>query len=338
MSDYAAVYARIWTDREFTTLDARPQQVYLMLVSYPTRNLAGVLPLTLRRWANATADATVENLTAALGTLEFRRFLVLDWDTEEVLVRTYIRNDEVWKQPRLMHLALGDSLAVASPKIRDTLGDELLRTASLMPTDTALRKNTHNETLVAAKALVATLDDGVPEGVAYGVGDGVAYGVAYGSGSGSYVSPVGELPLPLPLPATTTATASKPKPPPPSGVCKGVQLVEDAKETKQKRATRLAEDWEPTTDVIDRMKARHPTIDLRAEFEKFQNLHIGKGTKWVDWNRAWWNWIAGAAERQGTAKGRNQPGQANGHVQSAVERKNADLDRIADELNGRTPL
>jgi hypothetical protein len=74
---------------------------------------------------------------------------------------------------------------------------------------------------------------------------------------------------------------------------------------KAERATRLPEDWQPTRDVIERMKAQYPTINLRGEFQNFQNHHIGKGTKWVDWNRAWWNWIAEAARRQGTAHGRN---------------------------------
>ena len=29
-----------------------------------------------------------------------------------------------------------------------------------------------------------------------------------------------------------------------------------------------------------------------AEFDKFCNHHIGRGTKWVDWMRAWYNWTA----------------------------------------------
>jgi hypothetical protein len=74
---------------------------------------------------------------------------------------------------------------------------------------------------------------------------------------------------------------------------------------KDERATRLPEDWQPTRDVIERMKTKYPTIELREEFQRFQNHHIGRGTKWVDWNRAWWNWIAEAARRNGVAHGRN---------------------------------
>jgi hypothetical protein len=58
-----------------------------------------------------------------------------------------------------------------------------------------------------------------------------------------------------------------------------------------KRKTRLDESWRPSADVLARMQARYPTVDLEAEFEKFQNSHIGRGTEWVDWNRALWLWL-----------------------------------------------
>ena len=102
MAEYGKLLSRIWSDPEFVALDARPQQLYCLLISYSTRNLAGVLPLTLKRWAKSTRDATIDNLTDALCDLAANEFIVIDWDTEEVLIRTYIRNDEVYRQPNLM--------------------------------------------------------------------------------------------------------------------------------------------------------------------------------------------------------------------------------------------
>lgn len=130
MAEYGKLLSRIWLDPQFTALDARPQQVYCLLISYSTRNLAGVLPLTLKRWAKATADATADILTDALCVLVDRNFVAIDWDTEEVLVRTYIRNDEVFKQPNLMTAARKFALQIESQGLRWVLHDELLRLPS----------------------------------------------------------------------------------------------------------------------------------------------------------------------------------------------------------------
>jgi hypothetical protein len=104
------------------------QQLYALLISYSTRNLAGVLPMTLKRWAGCTADSTVENITdVAAAALAARRFVVVDWDTEELLVRTYIRNDEVYKQPNLMQAARKFCRQVESVSLRWALFDELTK-------------------------------------------------------------------------------------------------------------------------------------------------------------------------------------------------------------------
>lgn len=149
MADYGKLLSRIWSDPEFTARPARSQQVYCLLISYSTRNLAGVLPLTLKRWKSSTADATIDNLTDALIDLAANGFIVIDWDTEEVLIRTYIRNDEVYRQPNLMKAARKFALQIESNELRWALHDELIRLPAHKDDD---------ETERIAKALV----DGIP--------------------------------------------------------------------------------------------------------------------------------------------------------------------------------
>jgi hypothetical protein len=165
LSDYGKLLLSIWSNREFTCLNAREQQVFMLLLSYPTRNLAGVLPLTLRRWASATADATVANVQAAVDVLAKTAgpFILVDEDTEEVLIRTFIRNDEVWKQPNLMTSALKCCRGVASLKLKSTLSTELFRVVNLMPTGTPAQKKIHAATLEVAKSLVETPNEAFAE-------------------------------------------------------------------------------------------------------------------------------------------------------------------------------
>lgn len=149
MAEYGKLFSRIWSDPDFTALTARAQQVYAMFCSHSNRNMAGVLPLTLRRWVKSTSDATTENLTAALEELSANKFVVVDWDTEELLVRTFVRNDEVYRQPNLMKSARRYALQVESPTLRWALHDEFSRLPEHKDAD---------DTASTAKALVAGLE------------------------------------------------------------------------------------------------------------------------------------------------------------------------------------
>lgn len=315
MGDYCKLFARIWHDDDFAGLegvDARTQLVFLLLVSFDTRNNAGVLPLTIKRWARASRDGTIENVAEALKVLIERRFIVVDWETEEVLIRTFIRNDELYLQPNLMTNALKDCQKVESRSLRAVLQDELLRISTVMPVEKPAQQKIHEDTLRVAKGLVKTPKEGLGEPFTEPFTEPLQEPLPKPPGVGGYVSTVGRTPTPTPEPSP----APTPAPPPPaSGVSKGGQhadgqlaLVEDEKPTKDKRASRLKDEWRPTADVISRMKARWPAVDLKSEFEKFQNHHIGKGTKWVDWNRCWWNWVAESARRDGMAGSRPLPG------------------------------
>lgn len=174
MAEYGKLFARIWSDPQFIALDARPQQVYCLLISFSTRNLAGVLPLTLKRWIKCTADAIVDNFTQALITLAANDFIVVDWDTEEVLIRTFIRNDEVYRQPNLMKSALKYARQVESEALRWVLHDELHR----LP-----EHKDHEKTIATANLLVEGLtrtpSEGLPEGFGEGFPKPQGVGVSY---------------------------------------------------------------------------------------------------------------------------------------------------------------
>lgn len=191
MAEYGKLFSRIWNDPEFTSLDARAQQVYALLVSHSTRNHAGVLPLTLKRWAGSTADSTVENVTAALKRLAAKRFVVIDWDSEELLVRTFIRNDEIYKQPNLMVSALRFCRDVLSPRLRWALFDELTK----LP-DHKDRQKTEETANALVEGLERTPAEPIEEPFAEPIGDD--------PGVGGYLSAVGEhrhlQPAPSPTP------------------------------------------------------------------------------------------------------------------------------------------
>jgi len=133
---HGRILARIWTDPEFLALDGEAQRAYMMLLSQPDLTHAGTLPLTIRRWSRLCGDGDVKALTASLRRLADARFVLVDGDTEELLIRTLIRNDGVFKQPKVLLSARSDAAAISSPKLRSALAAEL----SLCPLEEVTEK------------------------------------------------------------------------------------------------------------------------------------------------------------------------------------------------------
>ncbi len=123
---HGRLFCRIW-DSDFTQLTRSAQGMYSFILSQPDLNQAGLIALRLRRWATMAAEETVDSVIHDLEALEAARFLVIDWDHEEVLVRTVFRNDGVYKQPNVMLAAGSDALEIRSPTLRAALLVELDR-------------------------------------------------------------------------------------------------------------------------------------------------------------------------------------------------------------------
>lgn len=126
--DHGRLLCRIWTDPDFRALPRTAQALYAQLISQKEINNAGVLPLMLSKWAKGCDEMTSTAIVADLAALVDGRFVVVDTDTEEVLVRSFIRNDGVLKQPNVFKNALRCAEAVDSPAIRAALAVELRRT------------------------------------------------------------------------------------------------------------------------------------------------------------------------------------------------------------------
>jgi hypothetical protein len=123
---HGRIYSRIW-DGDFRDLSRNAQWTYKFLLSQADLNQAGLIGLRLRRWADSALDVSPDDLLGDLEELERARWVVVDHDAEEVLVRTFIRNDGVYRQPNVMLAAGNDAREMRSPKLRAALLLELDR-------------------------------------------------------------------------------------------------------------------------------------------------------------------------------------------------------------------
>ncbi|WP_051166263.1 hypothetical protein [Amycolatopsis orientalis] len=125
--DHARINLSIWHDEEFINLSLAAKLLYLQLVSQPRLSYAGVLDLAAKRWARPHPDLSLTEIRAALSELDAARFVVIDQETEELLVRSFVRNDELFKQPNVLRSALRVAFDIESPILRAALATELRR-------------------------------------------------------------------------------------------------------------------------------------------------------------------------------------------------------------------
>lgn len=123
----ARVSVDVWDDDDFLQLSAGAQRLYLFLISQRDLSHLGVVALRERRWSRSARDLTQQSVTGALTELADRRYVVVDFDAEELLVRSLIRRDKVYKQPNVFRAAADYLRLVTSPIVRAELARELRR-------------------------------------------------------------------------------------------------------------------------------------------------------------------------------------------------------------------
>lgn len=96
---YVKLLRSIWANDDFKALNANPQRTFMMLFSQPNLSACGGLVMTQRRWANLASDTDADSVQSDLNALELSKFVVSDYNTEEVWVRSYMRIDEMFLSP-----------------------------------------------------------------------------------------------------------------------------------------------------------------------------------------------------------------------------------------------
>lgn len=124
---HARIAVTIWQDEDFLAQPVTAQWAYMLILSQPDLSAAGVLWYRPARWASRAANVTAEHVERAVTFLESARFVVVDRATEELLVRTFIKNDQIWKTPNVFLSALRTVPGTLSRTLRATLREELQR-------------------------------------------------------------------------------------------------------------------------------------------------------------------------------------------------------------------
>lgn len=126
-NDYARVMRSIWADDDFRDLAYPSQWLYFHLLTSPALNYAGVTDWRPARIAALTRDLTPDGIEAASVELEGNAYTVVDRDSEEVLIRSFIRHDGLMGSPNMAAAMAKAHAAIASKALRGVIVHELKR-------------------------------------------------------------------------------------------------------------------------------------------------------------------------------------------------------------------
>jgi hypothetical protein len=97
------------------------QWAYVMLISQPQINNCGIVPYVPEKWVRYAANLNPDTLHQAIDELQQHRFVIVDQDTGELLIRTFIKHDRIWRQPNLIKSARKQWHEIESDQLREIL-------------------------------------------------------------------------------------------------------------------------------------------------------------------------------------------------------------------------
>ncbi|MBV6758412.1 hypothetical protein [Rhodococcus opacus] len=300
--DYAQIRLDMWGDDDFRDLTPAAQHLYLTLLTEPTLSYCGVADWRPSRIASKAKGWTPTAVNAAAAELARALFVIVDEATEEVLVRSFVKHDGLMKNPRMAVSMLTAYAGVASKTLRGVVVFEIAKLRDKRPELTSWASPISGPRLDDMLRRESIDPAEFPTGFPYG--DAFVTPIGEGSVSPSVKGSI--TPKPTPWVKGSTSPAPTPAPTPSTSnevLEESAPRERDAAPTeKPARGIRLPDDWMPPRELIEKMRAECPDVDLESEHRKFSDYWAAqtgaRATKAGQrgWEGTWRNWIRRAAE------------------------------------------
>lgn len=254
--DYAQIRSDIWADDHWRTLTPGAQWLYTHLLTSPKLTHAGVTDWRPGRIAKLARTLSADGVRKYADELMRERFVLTDDETEEIVVRSFIRHDGVLLNPNLWK-SLGSAFAdIYSAPIKAMVAHEVLRLRDEHPEGISTPKG-RTVNPWSSHHLQTLLKSGSDRG-----SDTPIYTPSpMGSDTGSPPTP-----LPTPTPEASLPTSEA-----------------------RKKETKLPNDWAPTSDHIKR--AKDLGVDVLDAAENFRLHAETHDRRAASWNGAFTTWL-----------------------------------------------
>src|SRR5690625_3965142 len=286
---YAQNYLTIWNDPDFRDISTDAQWLYFTMLTHPTLTSCGVMEWRESRLTAMNRTMTIDRLHGAAWELGEKKLIAVDPETEEALVRSFVRHDGILKSPNKTKALVREHASIASLKLMELVSIEVRRAINEDPN----LRGTAEAQPVAKQFTEPRVNpsEWVPERFRKG-SNSVPPGRGQKSGKGSESVPPPSSLIPQPLSTDKYGGEDKPR---------------------TTRAGRLPKDWHPTPEHHER--AKELNINIEIESEKFRNHAEEKGRTSKNWNLAFTNWLIKATEYSPNNQPRNSHAQRPNRVQ-----------------------
>lgn len=254
--DRANINTNIWTDTHWRMLTSDQQWLYTLILTHPELSYAGVADWRPGRLMQFAAGKSRQDIERVGAELQAERFIFIDEDTEEVLVRSFTRHDGLLKQPKLTVSMVNAYAAIASNSIREVFIYELRRLHSEQPATKAFESEKVQALLRLPARPMQDFTLGLTPELTLGFTPNASQAQA----------------LPTTT-ATTTATST----------------VVEGSGGKRKPERPLPADWAPND--THKSYASNEGINLTFQAERFTNWAKAKDARYRDWDAAFRNWL-----------------------------------------------
>jgi hypothetical protein len=135
--EYARIKVSVWDDSSgfVQSLDVNAKLLYIHLISRRDLSYAGHLFVRAHRWAAACFAGDLTVCEEALAALVAERYVMIDDLTGELLIRTYIKHDGGWRNPKVRKAIESAISKIESPELSTAAANFLI---SVVQTEKAL--------------------------------------------------------------------------------------------------------------------------------------------------------------------------------------------------------
>jgi hypothetical protein len=125
--DHARLKLSVWDSRDWRSLTIAGQHMYWTLISHKDLTYAGVMDWWPGRLASLSKDADEGHVYGAVKELQDARYVFLDTEESELLVRTYVRHDNILERANMGKACARAITKMHSLDLRDVLFHELAK-------------------------------------------------------------------------------------------------------------------------------------------------------------------------------------------------------------------
>lgn len=278
--EYSKVLLTIWNDPDFRARTVDGQMLYFLLLTHPTLSACGVAEWRESKLVRLAADWTIPRLRRAAWDCAEANLIAVDPETEEALVRSFVRHDGVLKSPNMTKKLVREYGAIASPMLMELVSREVRRAFDEHPDwkGRGIADPVTKQFRNPSGNPLGNPFDLVPKWFQNGSD-------LVGGSEGGTLSNQFDLSSPIPQPSTNTSYEVLS--PSPHGDSDAMQVA-----SRRRPEVPLPSSWAPTQKHFEFAREHH--LDIATEVDAFRNHAETHDRRARNWDAAFRTWLTKA--------------------------------------------